>query len=54
MVPIPIAGWDVRESAMVTILCYDVSAGFLIWVLFGAALFLLGVAAGALWILSSN
>ncbi len=54
MVPISIAGWGVRESAMVAILAYaGVSnpLGFLISLLFGAASLLVGIAGGAQWLL---
>ncbi len=57
MAPISIAGWGVRESAMVAILSYagvGNSAGFLISVLFGAAGVLVGIIGGAQWILSGN
>jgi uncharacterized membrane protein YbhN (UPF0104 family) len=57
MVPISIAGWGVRESAMVAILSYahvGSSDGFLISVLFGAAGVLIGMVGGFFWILSGN
>ena len=53
MIPISIAGWGVRESAMVAILAYagvSDSAGFLISIIFGMCLFLLGMVGGLAWI----
>jgi uncharacterized membrane protein YbhN (UPF0104 family) len=57
MIPVSIAGWGVRESAMVAILAYAhvaSSDGFLISVLFGAAGVLIGMVGGGFWILSGN
>jgi len=53
MVPISVAGWGVRESAMVAALSYagvGSSQGLLISILFGLGSFLLGLAGGAVWI----
>jgi hypothetical protein len=53
MIPISIAGWGVRESAMVAILAYGgvgESAGLLISILFGLCLFVLGMVGGLAWI----
>jgi len=55
MVPISVAGWGVRESAMVAALRYaglGSSQGLLISLLFGAGAFLLGLAGGTVWIAS--
>jgi uncharacterized membrane protein YbhN (UPF0104 family) len=53
MVPISVAGWGVRESAMIAALGYagiGNSQGLLISLLFGAAGFVLGLAGGGVWI----
>jgi hypothetical protein len=52
-IPISIAGWGVRESAMMTAFAYAGLAetdGLLVSVLFGGALFLTGVVGGLVWV----
>ena len=57
IVPISIAGWGVREGAMVTAFAYaglPQSDGLIISLLFGGLSFLLGLAGGVVWILSND
>lgn len=52
-VPVSIAGWGVREGAMVTAFSYaglPASDGLLVSLAFGICAFLLGVAGGVLWL----
>ncbi len=54
-IPISIAGWGVRESAMMTAFAYAGLAatdGLIVSVLYGAAMFLTGVVGGIVWILN--
>jgi uncharacterized membrane protein YbhN (UPF0104 family) len=56
-VPISIAGWGVRESAMITAFAYAGLAqgeGLLVSVIFGAATFAVGAIGGIVWILSAD
>lgn len=56
-VPISVAGWGVRESAMVAALAYaglTASQGLLISILFGLFALLLGLVGGVLWISSDR
>ena len=53
--PISIAGWGVRESAMVLAFAYaglPESDGLLVSVLYGAALFAMGAIGGVVWLAS--
>jgi hypothetical protein len=55
MVPISVAGWGVRESAMVAALSYagiGNSQGLLVSVLFGMGSLVLGLIGGAVWIVN--
>lgn len=55
MVPISVAGWGVRESAMVAALSYagiGNSQGLLVSVLFGMGSLILGLIGGAVWIVN--
>jgi glycosyltransferase 2 family protein len=57
IVPISIAGWGVREGAMVAAFAYAGLArsdGLIVSLLFGAGYLVLGVAGGLLWILTSD
>ena len=57
VLPISMAGWGVRESAMLTAFQYaslPPSEGVFISLLFGAILLIVGVAGGAAWILDSR
>lgn len=57
IVPISIAGWGVREAAMVTAFAYaglPQADGLIVSVLFGGGLLLLGIAGGAVWILTGE
>jgi len=57
IVPISIAGWGVREGAMVAAFTYaglPQTDGLIVSLLFGAAYLVLGVAGGAIWILTSE
>lgn len=57
MIPVSVAGWGVREGAMVAILHYGGIAnatGFLISVLFGLAMLAIGMAGGGVWILGND
>jgi uncharacterized membrane protein YbhN (UPF0104 family) len=54
-IPISIAGWGVRESAMVMAFAYaglPESDGLLVSVLLGAAMFTVGIAGGIVWLAS--
>ena len=56
IVPISIAGWGVRESVMVAAFSYaglPQDDGLIVSLLFGAELLLLGIAGGAIWILTT-
>jgi glycosyltransferase 2 family protein len=56
-VPISIAGWGVRESAMIAAFTYaglPESDGLLVSILFGASSFVIGAAGGIAWSLSAN
>jgi hypothetical protein len=56
-IPISIAGWGVREGAMIAAFGYAGLAetdGLIVSVLFGAATFLIGAAGGLIWILSAD
>ncbi len=56
-VPISVAGWGVREGAMVAAFTYaglPQSDGLIISLLFGALYLMFGVAGGVIWILSSD
>jgi hypothetical protein len=56
-IPISIAGWGVRESAMMTAFAYAGLAqtdGLIVSVLYGAAMFLTGVVGGIVWILNRS
>ncbi|HTS42718.1 MAG TPA: lysylphosphatidylglycerol synthase transmembrane domain-containing protein [Xanthobacteraceae bacterium] len=55
-VPISIAGWGVREGAMMTAFTFaglTAADGLIVSVLYGAGLFAVGAIGGAIWILSS-
>jgi glycosyltransferase 2 family protein len=57
IVPISIAGWGVREGAMVAAFAYAGLArsdGLIVSLLFGAGYLLLGIAGGLVWILTSE
>ena len=57
IVPISIAGWGVRESAMVVAFAYaglPDTDGLLVSLLFGAATFLVGALGGLVWISGSD
>ncbi len=57
IVPISIAGWGVREGAMVAAFAYaglPQSDGLIISLLFGAMFLALGAAGGVVWVLSSD
>jgi len=56
-VPVSIAGWGVRESAMIAAFTYaglPESDGLLVSILFGASSFVIGAAGGIAWSLSAN
>lgn len=56
-VPISIAGWGVRESALVLAFFYaglPESDGLLVSVLMGGAMFAVGIAGGLVWLISSD
>jgi uncharacterized membrane protein YbhN (UPF0104 family) len=56
-VPISIAGWGVRESAMMTAFTYaglPQTDGLILSVLYGAVMFVTGAAGGVVWILSRD
>jgi hypothetical protein len=57
IVPISIAGWGIRESAMVVAFAYaglPDTDGLLVSLLFGAATFLVGAIGGLVWISGSD
>jgi uncharacterized membrane protein YbhN (UPF0104 family) len=57
VVPVSIAGWGVRESAMIVAFSYaglPESYGLLVSLLLGAGLLVLGIAGGAVWILTTD
>ncbi len=57
VVPISIAGWGVREGAMVAAFAYaglSQSDGLLISILFGISYLLLGVLGGVVWVLDTQ
>ena len=57
VVPISIAGWGVREGAMVAAFAYaglPQSDGLLVSILFGVSYLILGVLGGIVWILSAQ
>ncbi len=57
IVPISIAGWGVRESAMVAAFAYaglPQSDGLIVSLLFGMSYLLLGIAGGLVWVLSTD
>ena len=57
VVPISIAGWGVRETAMVAAFAYAGLAqadGLIVSVLFGGGLLLLGIAGGVVWLLTAE
>jgi len=57
VVPISIAGWGVRESAMVAAFTYaglSQSDGLIISLLFGAGALLLGIVGGGVWIVTGK
>lgn len=56
-IPVSIAGWGVREGAMMAVFAYAGlrdADGLIVSVLFGAGLFVIGMAGGTIWILSSD
>jgi uncharacterized membrane protein YbhN (UPF0104 family) len=56
-IPVSIAGWGVRESAMIAAFTYaglPESDGLLVSILFGASSFVIGAAGGIAWSLSAN
>ena len=56
-IPLSIAGWGVRESAMIAAFTYaglPESDGLLVSILFGATTFAIGVCGGIAWSLSAN
>jgi uncharacterized membrane protein YbhN (UPF0104 family) len=56
-IPVSIAGWGVRESAMIAAFTYaglPESDGLLVSILFGASSFIIGAAGGIAWSLSAN
>ena len=56
-VPVSIAGWGVRESAMLAAFSYaglPDSDGVLVSIIFGASLFIIGALGGIVWIFSAN
>ncbi len=55
--PISIAGWGVRESALMLAFGYaglSQSDGLVVSILFGAAYFAVGIAGGAVWLFGSR
>ncbi len=57
IVPISVAGWGVREGAMVAAFAYaglPQSDGLIISLLFGALYLVFGAAGGVVWVLSSD
>jgi glycosyltransferase 2 family protein len=56
-IPVSIAGWGVREGALIAAFSYaglPQSEGLLVSLLLGAGIFLIGVAGGLAWIMSSQ
>jgi len=56
-IPVSIAGWGVRESAMIAAFTYaglPESDGLLVSILFGASSFVIGIAGGIAWSLGAN
>ncbi len=56
-VPVSIAGWGLRESAMIVAFAYAglaESDGLIVSVLFGAATFIVGAIGGIVWVLSGD
>jgi uncharacterized membrane protein YbhN (UPF0104 family) len=56
-IPISIAGWGLREGAMMTVFAYAgllQADGLIVSILFGASLFAIGAVGGAIWILGSE
>jgi hypothetical protein len=56
-VPISIAGWGVREGAMMTVFSYAGllnADGLIVSILYGAGLFAVGAAGGLVWILGAD
>jgi uncharacterized membrane protein YbhN (UPF0104 family) len=56
-VPVSIAGWGVRESAMLAAFSYaglPDSDGLLVSILFGAGSFIIGAAGGIVWSVGTN
>jgi glycosyltransferase 2 family protein len=56
-IPISIAGWGLREGAMMTVFAYAGllrADGLIVSILFGASLFAVGAVGGAIWILGSE
>ena len=56
-IPISIAGWGVRESSMIAAFAFAglaESDGLTLSILFGAAVFVVGLAGGLVWILSGS
>jgi len=56
-VPVSIAGWGVRESAMIAVFSYaglPDSDGLSVSILYGAAVFAVGIIGGVAWSLSAN
>jgi hypothetical protein len=54
-IPISIAGWGVREKSLVMAFGYaglSETDGFLVSVLFGLTMFVVGLAGGAVWLAS--
>jgi hypothetical protein len=57
VVPISIAGWGVRETAMVAAFAYAGLAqadGLIVSVLFGGGLLVLGILGGVVWLLTAE
>jgi uncharacterized membrane protein YbhN (UPF0104 family) len=57
MVPVSIAGWGVRESALMVAFTYaglPEGDGLLVSLLYGAAMFAVGLIGGVVWLLSSD
>ncbi len=57
VVPISIAGWGVREGAMVAAFAYaglPQSDGLMVSLLFGISYLLLGVLGGGVWVLNTQ
>jgi hypothetical protein len=56
-IPISIAGWGLREGAMMTVFAYaglSQADGLIVSILYGASLFAVGAVGGAIWILGSE